>query len=47
MRIRDLWAVSYLDVLGKLRHHNRSMLNSKIELEFISLSFSLDGKVPT
>jgi len=22
------------------------MLNSKIELEFISLSFSLDGKVP-
>jgi len=40
-------AVLYFDVLERLRHGNSSMLYSKIELEFISLSFSLDGKVPT
>jgi len=35
----------YFDVQERLRHHNSSKLNLKIELEFISLSFSLDGKV--
>jgi len=38
--------VLYFDVLERLRHHNSSMLDSKIEIEFISLSFLLDGKVP-
>ena len=46
IRINYISAVLYFDVLERLRHHNSSMLNSKIELEFISLSFSLDGKVP-